>query len=159
MKVILERFNSIEEFTKKIMSRKPNKVFDGCELSSETGSYNFTKTNSLSEAVELMVKGYDKPLKQLKNEIDCSKIKSNTNAQRNRPSLGVAGYVPCVPNAIMGLPKSMITTTRIPMKTKIITILYATGASHKVSAEKLIKAGTVVVNIVNSLEMRGYRVK
>lgn len=158
MKVIQERYNSIHEFTNTIFKRKNNDVME-YEHSSEKKDEEFTGTKNMDEAIDLLRNGYSKPLERIKKSLETVKAKSNTNVQKNRPSLGVVGYAPCVPNAILNLPQSMISTDRVPMKSKIITMYYSPSVSASVENKIIIEAGIAVLRILNELELHGYRVK
>lgn len=159
MKLVVENFDSLEVFTKTIMERKPNDVFRGRSLSSDDGDVKFTGTNNLQEALELMKKGWEEPLADIKKSAGDIKAKSNTPVQKIRPTIGIVGYAPCVPNAIMGLPNSMIAVDRVPMKSKVLTVMYSIGVNCKVKRAAIIEAGVAVLKMVNDLELKGYRVK
>ena len=145
-----------------INSRKLNNVFcDKRELSSQaTGrsAKNFTRTDNYEEAMELISGGWNEPLEQIKKGT-ANNFKSNATLNKSRPQTGVVGYAPCVPNAIMGLPNSMIMTEKTPSKVKAVTILFSMSVTANYSQEQILKAGIVVLNIINDLELAGYRVK
>lgn len=160
MKFIVENFDSIETLTRTIMKRKPNSVFENEKLASdEKGDSEWAGSSSLQEALDLMKNGYEEPLAQIKKEMINVKAKSNTPVAKVRPTVGVVGFAPCVPNAIMGLPNSMIAVERVPMKSKVLTIMYCIGVNAGTNASKIIKAGTAVLRMINTLELKGYRVK
>lgn len=159
MKIIQEEFKSLRELVNVIEERPVNKIFADKELSSEEGSYNFTKTNSYEEARELMLGGY----KDIVNEIGAGVYKSTADHRdlynRRRVSTGVVGYAPHVPNAILGLPNSMIYMKNEPVKVKTLDICYDACENAKIDADDFIKAGKVILQIINSMEMEGIRVK
>lgn len=157
--LVVEKFDSIEVFTKTIMGRKPNKVFAGITLSSDERGESFSGTGSLVEALNVMKNGYVDPLDKIKKSMNSVQVKSNTPVAKVRPTVGVVGFAPCVPNAIMGLPNSMIAVERVPMKSKVLTIMYSIGVNWKVPQREIIDAGTAVLKMINDLELKGYRVK
>lgn len=160
MKFVVEKFDSIEVLERTIMKRKPNRVFESEKLSSEIkGNRGWAGTSSLQEALELMKNGYEEPLAKIKKEMVNVKAKSNTPVAKVRPTVGVVGFAPCVPNAIMGLPNSMIAVERVPMKSKILTIMYCVGVNCGTDADEIVKAGVAVLKMINTLELKGYRVK
>ena len=71
----------------------------------------------------------------------------------------VYGFMPNVPNAIMGLPQSMINIRhhRIKGNNKIIDLVLNADVSAAVSGEKYQKVTKTFLNIVDSLEKQGYR--
>lgn len=151
-----EKFESIDELLKVIESRPNNKVMQ-YENSSTNGSEGFTGTKSYDYAKELITKGWSEPLEKLKAGTH-KNIKTNVTREKALPSNGVVGYVPCVPNAILGLPKSMIKTDRVPSKVKAVTITYGITVNAGWESDTIIKCGITALNIVNDLELAGYRV-
>lgn len=154
-----EHFTSITQFLSVINSRKNNTAMAG-EDSSEHGSTDFTGTKSYEEATRLITNGWEEVLPRIKEKFETS-IKSNHNGaiDKRRTYNHVVGYAPNVPNAILGLPQSMINQKREPQKVKVVSIVYAPDANSGTSADTFIKAGVVVLNIINRLELNGLRVR
>lgn len=154
-----EYFDSINQFLSVINSRKNNEVMRGKD-SSRTGDSYFTGTRSYEEATKLLENGWDEVLPKIKAEFTTA-VKHNENGaiDRRRTYNHVVGYAPNVPNAILGLPQSMINQKREPQKVKVISIVYAPDANCGTSADTFIKAGIVVLNIINRLELNGLRVR
>jgi hypothetical protein len=143
-----------------VISNRPiNGVFKGREESSKTGSLSFTKTKSYDEAVDLVRNGWDEPVKDIKAAQKALSVKSNVTTQKARPRNSVVGYAPCVPAAILGLPESMVATERVPSKVKAVTIVYANAGNCGVKADRFVKSGAAILNLVNELELKGYRVR
>ena len=57
----------------------------------------------------------------------------------------------------MGLPKSMINSSMIPIKTKVIDIYYELTCSAFTKSSDLIKAGQKMLGVIIELEAQGYR--
>lgn len=158
MKHIHETFESITAF-KDIEKRKPNNVFAGGHLASRSigDSYkSFARTESFGEANELMQKGYKEGKDKMQQVI--SKINNGQIQKRSRQNIDVVGFAPHVPNAIQGLPKSMISKQNIPAKTKVISIVYYFGESADESASKFIDAGAKLLSAIEAIEKKGMRV-
>ena len=155
---VTETFNGVHEFLNIIGKREVNKVFEGYSLSSEECNYAFTMTNDYAESEELMSKGYKDGLNDLKK---CKGMKVNHTgiASKNIPQTGIVGYAPHVPNAIAGVPQSMICSQKIEHRAKIMTIVYDRSASANVKAEEFVKAGRNILDLVMMLELQGYRVR
>lgn len=68
------------------------------------------------------------------------------------------GFAPIVPNAILGLPQSMVASTLDVKDNKIIDMVYDITASCGTSTESMLKAGTKVLEAILSLEAQGYRI-
>lgn len=155
MNVINENFNSIREMLSTMQDRKNNTIMREKE-SSRTGDKSFTGTESWDDAMKLFQNGYHDPLNDLRREM--AKTKITSPAQRRTVSTGVVGYAPHVPNAILGLPNSMIHTKSVPQKTKTVAIIYSIVENCFVNASEFIKCGTAILNAVNMLELAGVRV-
>lgn len=160
-KLVFERFDSLNALLRANDTREENKVFKGKTLSSlETNldSKMFTKTKSYDEAKELLATGWEEPLEQLK-KFNKNSVTTNTQAEKRRPRNAVVGYAPCVPNAIIGLPNSMVSTELERQKVKAVTIVYGVSVLGGTSTQTVIDAGTTMLNIINELELQGIRVK
>lgn len=155
---VTETFNGVNEFLSVIGKRSPNNVFKGKKLSSEKQDYNFTMTSSYAESEELMAKGYKEGLNNLQKSKSV-KVNRTTNIQKNIPQTGIVGYAPHVPNAIAGVPQSMIAQQKIDQRVKVLTIVYDGGAPGCVNAERFVSAGRHVLDLVQALELQGYRVR
>ena len=84
-------------------------------------------------------------------------IKANTTGKRFKSFNDVVGFQPIVPNAIMGLPKSMINTRIAPIKTKVIDVYYEMTCAAYTDSDDLIKAGQKMLGVIMELEAQGYR--
>ena len=156
MNIIKEHFNSINELLSVIESRKNNSVMCG-KFSSKSNDKSFTGTKSYEEAVELFRKGYTEILPQIKTGVFAN-LKRTETRNRRRVETGVIGYAPHVPNAILGLPNSMIRTNQTPQKTKVVSLVVGITENCGTNASEFIKSGIAALGVVNSLELRGYRV-
>jgi hypothetical protein len=157
--VFVDRFDDMNIFLKTIKRRPFNTVFkdypDG--RGSEDDDYSFSKTKSYQESEEIMKIGYKEGLENLKkaekNIPVCSK------ASKAVPTASVIGYTPHVPNAIAGIPCSMISHKQVVMKTKMLSVVYDMTASHYVKADDFVKAGRVLLSFIEMVELKGYRVR
>jgi hypothetical protein len=156
MKVIKEHFNSIDEFMKVIESRPNNSAMAGKYSSMETGSH-FYGTETFEEAKELLKFGYKDILPKVKSGV-AENLKRTETRQRRHIENGVVGYAPNVPNAIMGLPNSMINVKSVPQKVKAISLVVGITENCGTETEEFIKSGIAALGVVNSLELQGYRV-
>lgn len=155
MNVIKEHFDSIHQMLSVIESRSNNSVMAGHHSSEENGK-KFTGTNSYKEALRLFENGYTEILPKIKQGVSANYKKSQT-ALRRTVRTGVVGYTPHVPNAIMGLPNSMIYTDKVPQKTKTVSIVVSITENCNVQSEEFIKSGIVAISVVNALELMGFR--
>lgn len=156
--ILVEKFDSIDEYVRVIGERPVNSVFSSRKnnLSSNIGSRGFTGTSSYNESVALIERGYIEGLNDLH---DNGTIRLNHKTSRHIPSTAPVGYAPVVPNAILGLPNSMITRKPVLMNTKVVSIWYDISASGNVDKKMILEAGRHVLELVNFLEVSGYRVE
>lgn len=154
---VIERFDSITEFVGVIGKRQPNTVFSGRELSSETGTSDFTLTESYDESISLLMNGYKEGLNKLTASTG-SRISRTSKVHKNLPTTGVVGYTPHIPNAITGVPQSMITSKPVEQKAKVVTILYNIVDCGSTDANRFITAGRNLLEVIMRLELNGYRV-
>lgn len=157
--VFVDRFEDINFFLNTIKRRPFNIVFkdypDG--EGSESNDKEFSLTKSYQESEEIMKIGYKEGLENLKkaekNIPVCSKVSKAV------PTASVIGYTPHVPNAIAGIPCSMILHKQVVMKSKMLSIVYDITASCQEKADDFVKAGRVLLSFIEMVESRGYRVK
>ena len=155
-KVNFEKFDSIDNFMRIVESRPKNEIMKH-KNSSRTGDKNFTGTNNYEEALDLLKNGYEKPLERIKGEI-VKDLKISQSRPRRTPRNAVVGFVPNVPNYLLGIPEQMITINQTPQKVKAISIAYMIGNNCETKAKALENAGITMLNVINRLELSGIRV-
>ena len=160
MKYFCETYDSVDAMLRIIDERPENDGFKGRSPESKsTGDAKWYGTDSYEEAVELIRNGWEEPLKDLRESLKTVGIRTNVTTDKVRPCNRVVGYAPHVPNAIRGIPESMIATERTPNKVKAVTIIYSSDSNANVTRKQFLDAGAVILNIINDLELRGYRVR
>ena len=106
MKIVkYEEFSDIYAFEKALNVREVNSLFKNNQ-SSITGSMDFTGTKDWNEAQSLLNNGWAPEVEKIKNEL--KKFSIQVERDRNKIIKSIAGFAPCVPNAIRGVPKSML---------------------------------------------------
>lgn len=153
--VNIETFNSANEVASTIETR----TITDKKFSDETHGGNFYHNAewvgaTRDEAYTMLREGYQPVCDELK------RIKMHGLAgteKRVKQFNNVAGFQPIIPNAIMGLPNSMIDTRIMPIKTKVLDIYYDCTASSGNKAQALIDAGKKMLSVVLKLEQKGYR--
>ena len=156
MKIVEEHFGSIRELLKVLDTRPNNFSMVGRHSSVENGK-DFTGTKNWGEAVKLFETGYADVLPKIKSGLE-KNIKATGVLNRRFVRTGVVGYAPHVPNAIQGLPNSMIYTETQPQKTKAVTVYYAPTENCGTDVEEFVKSGICALSAVNILELSGVRV-
>lgn len=161
-KIIAENFKSLTQFIDIAEERPQNAVFKEKEVPSSQRDETKQKqpqsgTKTYEEATKIMLAGYREPLDRMKKAI--LKIGQQDNHQRPRPRNDFVGFAPHVPNAIMGLPMTMINRDNIAPKTKTIHLTYSFCGAAMTTPKELEQGGINFISLVNSLEKQGYRVK
>lgn len=154
-KMYYEQFGSYEEYLKVVEERnKTNPHRSDGKLENLNGSWYGVK--SYEEARNLLVNGWEKQVdylkKQLMKEIDLCDDKKVVRTFND-----VAGYMPIVPNAIMGLPNSMINQRMDRKKSKIIKFLIGMNRSCAYGSKEIIDKMSKVLARIAILEKHGYR--
>lgn len=159
-KLLLEEFNNLDEFMSAI-DRPENNVFRGSSLESKKSDYSFTQTRSYDEALGLLRNGWTDKLAEVRKEMTAFErlLEQDVSYEKKRPSTSPIGFAPHVPNAIMGLPNSMIRTETTPMKAKIVRIVYKMSMNAGTSASEIMKSGLLVLKLAHALEKKGMRVR
>ena len=156
--VVIERFDSLTSYASVIAKRKPNTVFCSRSLASKTGDKDFTLTASYEDSLALMMTGYKKEgLKNL-TVSQGARVTHTSHVTKNLPTTDVVGYIPHIPNAITGIPQSMISTKPTEQKAKVVSILYDMGSNAGTDAEHFVAAGRKLLEVIMTLELQGYRV-
>lgn len=161
MSLVNEKFSSLNELLKAINSR-PNSVFMRGQNSSHENGIGFTGTSSYEEAISLLKFGYTDPIPLIKKELRNSKraaSKLYSSLPRPMPRNRVVGYIPNIPNAIRGLPESMITIEKENQKRKTMSILYSIGSCYGTNEEDFRKAGVALVSAINIIELSGIQTR
>lgn len=125
--------------------------------SAEEGDYDFTGTKSLKQAIDLCKYGdenlrkyiYEQNLK-FDNIDTCDKVRRSTVND-------VVGFMPNVPNYIMGVPTNMIRDNRTMIKSKIVNVFINITAPWYVDKNDIKRAAAKYVCAINKLEEEGYR--
>lgn len=160
--VVFEKFDSLDAFSNSL-SRPENVVYqrknDLASQREESGSWSGTA--SFEEAVELFNNGWTEKADEIRKDFvkfEAAKER-DVSYQKSRPMTTVVGFTPHVPNAIMGLPNSMIYTERTPMKAKVVRIIVNITMNANTSSADIMNTGLTALKIAYSLERKGMRVR
>lgn len=155
--LILEEYSSTTEFLRVVENRPDNHRADWYSDTVRAYDNSSWSGDTLKNARKKLVYGDPKAFKELKGT---AKTKGKTETQ-SRPKYfnSPVGYTPNVPNAVMGLPDSMISMRMDREKTKILNVLVDVGASSNVSSKAIAKFWNEALNYIQGLERRGYRVR
>ena len=160
--VVREEFRSYSDLVEKLNSRKNNKIMKKEHSSQHVGNEDWYGTSTYSEAEKMIVNGYKEAVAKMKKRVEnASRINSEQLRDVNHPvpHNAIAGYIPNVPNAIRGIPQSMISVDRKPMKRKTLHILYSVGGSCQEDRDYFEDAGIALLSAVDLIEKSGVQTK
>lgn len=151
--IVSERYNSIADFKKSLERKKIGKMYD------ESEEYIFTKdfcgTSTHEEADELLINGDTFTAKIIEG---CNKNK-RLDRTTNTIKQDFCGFVPNVGAVVSGSPINMYNVKQTTYRnTKVLNIVYFIGAGYNVRTKELSAAGAKLLNVINTLEARGYRI-
>lgn len=104
------------------------------------------------ETYKMLREGYQPTVDALKKG-----TKVYASGKRFKLFNDAVGFAPIVPNAIMGLPNSMVNSSMKQIKTKVLDIYYDMTVSAYVDSNDLIKAGQKMLGVILEMEAQGYR--
>ena len=160
MKVIQKHFNSITELNKYLSKSEPQPNFKGCESSQREEKENgtFCKTRTYEEANNLLLHGDKELAKKIEDAgVAQTRLKLKTQQTRRQLFSSVVGVAPNVPNALAGVPTSMISVKEIRCKTKVLNIFYNLSVSGGVGADEIIYKSSKFISACMLLEAQGIR--
>lgn len=150
-----ERFGSYQEYLRTLESRTPYDSDDSLEYLGKHDK-SFTGVSSYDEAKKLLVNGWEDKIVEFQKAFKKEVAKCDTK-KVVKGFADVVGYMPIVPNAILGLPNSMINSRVEQKKTKVIKFLIGMNRSWSTTPEKIIKTMSKVLSKICVLERSGYR--
>lgn len=126
---------------------------------STSADYSFTGTNSFEEAIEKSMYGDEQLSEKIKKIIQTIDVSNDdlVNKIKMEYENSVVGFMPNVPNYLIGSPNSMINSKRKMIKNKIINIYVNQSVSWKVSKDDIINQSSKIVAAIDYLERQGYR--
>ena len=148
-----ERYNSIADFKKSLERKKIGKMYD------ESDEYVFDKdfcgTSTHKEADELLINGDTFTAKIIEGCNKNKRFERTTNTIKQ----DFCGFVPNVGAVVSGSPINMYNVKQTTYRnTKVLNIIYFVGASCATDKEELAKAGAKLLNVINTIEARGYKI-
>lgn len=149
-------FNSLEEFYNYLVKTPINNAFKNKELSSITGSEEFTKTESFDEAVNLFKNGWTDMANKLVQKL---KVIENDVKPMMKPknTFGVSGYQAIVPLYLQGVPNNMATKKMIPVKQKVVTVNKSINYKCGVTTDQIIEESVKALQIIKKVESQNHR--
>lgn len=151
-----EQFDSYQEFLKVVEERDKNNAHGNHTLQNNSDEGDWCGVQNYEEARKLLINGWDAKVEMLKNEFEKASAKLDEKKVVKQFS-DVVGFMPIVPNVIIGVPNCMINNRTESKKSKVIKFLIDTAVSCGVSSDEVIKYYSQVLARIALLERRGYR--
>lgn len=156
-KLYYEQFDSYQEFLKVVEERDKTSYHDyDSTLRKRANAGSWCGVGNYEEAKDLLINGWDAKVEFLKEEFE-KESKRLDDKRVIKQFNDVVGFMPIVPNAIIGLPNSMINMRTERKKSKVIKFLIDTVASASESSGALIRYYSKVLARIGVLEKNGYR--
>lgn len=151
-----EHFKSIYEFDKALKTRKHNGFMGNQSHCCSTSDWYGTE--SFDEAQELLEKGWNSEVQNIQDELkDFSKT---VLRNQKRVIKSVQGFLPCVPNAIKGVPKSMYSQKELPVKKqKTVRLIVNNTSVSRTLGQELMKCGLTVLKLAVMLDKKAIRTR
>ena len=152
-KDFLEKFESISDFQRTINTREVHEFYKDI-LSSENATKTFTGTESYEEAENLLLHGDKSMAAQL---VECNGKRMN-EAKKSTIYNSPVGFVPNIPNYLSGRPDNMFAVkTQTYKSCKVLNVFVNSAVSFDVTTKDIIAFNQKLLNVVYTLEKRGYR--
>lgn len=150
---LIENYDSIDELLNILNKREPiNSAFN-----SSRGDNSDWYGETYEDAINYLKYGDNRKI-----DIVMKKFKKAQTSGTNNKLVfenDVVGFQPIIPNAIQGLPLSMINSRLKPKKQKVVTIRLSLNVVCNVSSDEVYNFGAKVIEKVVQLEKSGFRVR
>ena len=152
-----ENFKTVFDFEQALNERPVNPLFDTSSGSNDKDRSGWFQTSNYAEADEFLTKGWNAKIDEVKSVLE--KFSSQIAVKRRKQIVDYVGFMPCVPSAIKGYPKSMINQTK---REKIESqrtkhIIFDNTQCAGTSGESLLKSGLTVLKLAMILDKSNVR--
>ena len=159
---IFENFKSVYELEEALKTRPTNKAFEQYEkkpTSQDCSDESWFQTSSYDEASNLLVKGWNAKIDEVKSVLE--KFSSTVAVKRRKQINDYVGFMPNVPRAIKGYPKSMVNVTKRDSieKQRFKHIVFDNTANGGTSGDSLLRSGLTVLKVAMILDKSNVRTK
>lgn len=154
---VFKQYKDIYAFQKDL-EKPTNSYFEGNEHS-KNHDRDWYQTEDFEEAENLLKNGWNEKVKEFATELRNFSATIERNRVKNYNS--VCGFAPIVPNAIKGVPKSMLASKKIKSNKKLRTVhlIINNTASGGTDGDELIKTGLTSLKLAVILGKKNIRTK
>jgi hypothetical protein len=159
-KLIMETYESAKELVETNNARPLNSGYANRGSVRDELRKSWHGVGKMQEAHDLLTFGWTtEHLKTVNRKI--RELEKQLVEPRKKPMIktDVVGFAPIVANAMLGLPKSMVSMTFVPKKSKIVHVLLDSTVSAGEDQDSIIGWGAKVMAELQNLERQGFRVR
>ena len=159
--LFITEYNSVGEFVAEINSLEPNKFYKDRELSSqekESTDNGWRASQDYARATYLLTHGWDSAAEKMASKVKLTNGVSSA-VRSSKPSYGVVGSQASVPRYLQGIPTNMVSRQTVYSKQKVVTITKGISYSGRWSSEAIMRESIKALQIIQSLESAGQRVR
>lgn len=154
----ITEYSSMGEFLRDINSLPNNKFYQHINESQRTGNQNWSGTSSYKEALELSNTGWTTAATKMATKVKMTASESHS-ARTSKPVYSIVGSQACVPLYLQGVPTNMCSRKTLYTKQKVVTVTKGISYNFGWKTEDMIDEGTKSIQIIQSMENGGLRVK
>ena len=159
--IFITEYSSIGEFVASINSLPTNQYFKDRDLSSQTKENDdngWYRSCDYHRATYLLTHGWDSAAEKMASKVKLTKG-IGSPARTSKPVYGVVGSQASVPRYLQGIPTNMISRQTTYSKQKVITITKGISYAGRCSSEFIMKESIKALELIQSLETSGQRVR
>ena len=158
--VMRETFEDIDDLADYIKKTPPNKFFRnrGTLGSEKEKESDFNDFNSFKDAMYAMEYGYGEHLEKVEKIMKKTReLVSKAMARKSSIKKDVAGFMPIVPNVIIGNPVNMFNQNIKPRKTPVCKLIIEKAMLANMEVRHNIDYFSVLFALIQEIENRGIR--
>lgn len=158
-KNIINTFESITNFSQYLKTGKTQVKFEGRERSQTQGEVSFFHTENYEQANNLFLYGDSELQKKIEDAgVKHTRLKLKGMANKRQIYSAVVGVAPNVPNAIAGIPTSMINVRQVQQKQRVLNLCFTCSTSGGTGTQTIINTSAQFISALMLIEASGTRV-
>lgn len=159
--LFITEYNSVGEFLADINSLPNNKFFADRDPSSQTKEDNdngWHASRDYARATYMATNGWEYAAEKMASKVKMTNGVSSP-VRSSKPAYGVVGSQASVPRYLQGIPTNMVSRQTVYSKQKVVTVTKDISYSARWSSEAIIRESIKALQIIQSMENGGQRVR
>jgi len=159
--LFITEYNSVGEFVADVNSLPNNKFFKDRELSSqrkERDDKGWAASRDYERATYMLTHGWESAAEKMAAKVKVN-VGVSSHVRSSKPTYGVIGSQASVPRYLQGIPTNMVSRQSTYSKQKVITVTKGISYSGWWSSEDILKEAIKALQLIQSLESGGQRVR